>query len=193
MHTSIKAIVKDDPYNWIGETVAVGGWVRNARLAERNTKCFVELNDGTCIHNLQCIVTSDPESVRPMGTCLVLRGELKAPPANAKQAIELHTNDILYRGPCDPNSYPLALKRTSLEHLREIPHLRMRTNTISAVMRVRNCLSQATHEFFSSRGFLHMHTPILTRPTLRGPLNEFRSVDLRETRLIQCLTEEVRD
>lgn len=179
--TPIKSIVKGEPNDWIGEVVSVGGWVRNARLAEKNAKCFVELNDGTCMHNLQCIVTddvADPERVRPMGTCLVLRGEVKEPPAGAKQAIEFHATEIVFHGPCDPSKYPLALKRTSLEYLRDKLHLRMRTNTISAVMRIRNCISQATHEFFQSHGFLYLHTPLLTQSDCEGAGEMFQATTL---------------
>ena len=178
---SILGASEKDLCSWIGKEISVGGWVRNGRLAERNAKVFVELNDGSILHSLQCIATSDvcdPESLKPMGTCLVLRGLLRQPTGGAKQRIELHVSEVLFRGGCNASEYPLALKKTSVEFLRDNLHLRARTNTIGSIQRIRNCISFASHSFFQQNGFLYLHTPLITQSDCEGAGEMFQVTTL---------------
>src|SRR4029077_9897074 len=101
------------------------------------------------------------------GACLSVSGELVASPG-AGQAVELKARDLHVFGPADPATYPLQKKGHTMEFLREIAHLRVRSNTFGAVYRVRNELSFATHKFFKERGFLYVHTPIITTSDAEG-------------------------
>jgi asparaginyl-tRNA synthetase len=104
----------------------------------------------------------------PTGTCVLVEGELCATPEGTKQAVELKARKVLHVGACDAASYPIAKKKTTMEFLRGVAHLRPRTNTVGAVARVRNALAYATHEFFQSRGFLYVHTPVITASDCEG-------------------------
>ena len=105
---------------------------------------------------------------------LAIRGDLKRTPKGTKQLVELKATDLLFHGPCDGAVYPIAKKKTSFEFLRSHLHLRARTNTISAVARVRNALSLATHLFFQQNGFFYVHTPIIGTSDAEGAGEAFQ-------------------
>lgn len=155
----------------IGREIVAGGWVKTGRVQGKGAFCFLELNDGSTPKNLQCHVTSEVHDIKPLtatGTCLLLRGTLEATPDTATTPVELKVTEVLYIGPCDASTYPVAKTRLSLEHLRSVIHLRARTNTIAAVTRIRNALAAATHRFFQERGFMYCHTPLVTASDCEG-------------------------
>ena len=122
----------------IGASIVVGGWVKTGRVAEKGALCFLELNDGSGPVNLQCVVKADVhdiDALKATGTCVVLEGEVRAPPEGATQVVEVHASRILHVGPCDAAKYPIAKKKITLEFLRTKIHLRTRTNTIAAIAR----------------------------------------------------------
>ncbi|XP_010270429.1 PREDICTED: asparagine--tRNA ligase, cytoplasmic 1-like [Nelumbo nucifera] len=164
-----------------GQKVAVGGWVKTGREQGKGSFAFLELNDGSCPANLQVIVEA---SVAPLsqlvhtGTCVYVEGELKKPPEGTKQNVELKVEKVIDVGPVDPAKYPLPKTRLTLEFLRDFVHLRPRTNTISAVARIRNALAYATHTFFQKHGFLYVHTPIITTSDCEGAGEMFQVTTL---------------
>ncbi|XP_024514931.1 asparagine--tRNA ligase, cytoplasmic 1 [Selaginella moellendorffii] len=156
----------------LGHNVRVGGWVKTGRSHEKGRLTFLELNDGSCPANLQVIVedtvTPDAQLIYT-GTCLVVEGELTQPPETAKkQKVELRAQKVLEVGPVDASKYPIAKGRHTLEFLRNLMHLRSRTNTISSVARIRNALAFATHTFFQQNRFVYVHTPIITTSDCEG-------------------------
>jgi asparaginyl-tRNA synthetase len=114
----------------------------------------------------------------PTGTCVLVEGELVQTPEGTKQAVELKAKKILHVGTCDAATYPIAKKKTTMEFLRSAAHLRPRTNTVGAVARIRNALAFATHEFFQSRGFLYVHTPVITASDCEGAGEMFQVTTL---------------
>ncbi|KAK4254472.1 hypothetical protein QN277_009850 [Acacia crassicarpa] len=163
------------------QKVRVGGWVKTGRKADKDAFAFLELNDGSCPGNLQVIVEAslgDLGQLVPTGTCIVVDGELKLPPPGAKQKVELRAEKVLHVGPVDPAKYPLPKMRLTLEFLRDYVHLRPRTNTISAIARIRNALAYATHTFFQKHGFLYVHTPIITTSDCEGAGEMFQVTTL---------------
>ncbi|AFG37263.1 asparagine--tRNA ligase [Spirochaeta africana] len=144
--------------------VATRGWVRT----HRDTKdiVFIELNDGSCLKNLQIIIDKagpaggDQLKRLATGAAVTVEGKLVESPGK-NQAVELHADRLTVVGDC-PADYPLQKKRHSFEYLREIAHLRPRTNAFGAIARVRNNMSTSIHRFFQDRGFLWIHTPIIT-------------------------------
>jgi asparaginyl-tRNA synthetase len=167
--TKIKEIIHaQDPSSWIGKTVTICGWVRTAR--DQKTFSFIEVNDGSTLANLQII--AEPMSLET-GTSLKVVGEL-VKSQGKNQTIELRAESIHVYGTCPTERYPLQKKRHSFEFLRTIAHLRPRTNTQGAVLRVRNALAFATHLFFQQRGFLYVHTPIITGSDCEGGGEMFR-------------------
>jgi asparaginyl-tRNA synthetase len=155
-----------------GAVVSVAGWVRTRRDSKQGFS-FIELNDGSCIANLQIVVNADvpgyAETIKQVHTGASIRatGELKASPG-AKQRIELHARTLELVGEAVAEKYPLQKKRHSFEFLREIAHLRPRTNTFGAIARVRNRVSYAIHNFFQQRGFIYVHTPLITTSDCEG-------------------------
>ncbi|KAL7167982.1 hypothetical protein ACSBR2_038418 [Camellia fascicularis] len=164
-----------------GKTVRVGGWVKTGREQGKGSFAFLELNDGSCPANLQVMVDA---AVAPLsqlvatGTCVHVEGELKLPPEGTKQRIELRVLKVLDVGTVDPAKYPLPKTRLTLEFLRDYVHLRPRTNTISAIARIRNALAYATHTFFQKHGFLYVHTPIITTSDCEGAGEMFQVTTL---------------
>jgi asparaginyl-tRNA synthetase len=162
--------------------VDVSGWVRTRRDSKQGFS-FIELNDGSCMANLQIVVDSAvpgyAETIKQVTTGASLRaaGELKASPG-AKQRVELHARSLELLGPADAEKFPLQKKRHSFEFLREIAHLRPRTNTFGAIARVRNCVSFSIHRFFQSRGFVYVHTPIITTSDCEGAGEMFQVTTL---------------
>ncbi|XP_038712248.1 asparagine--tRNA ligase, cytoplasmic 1-like [Tripterygium wilfordii] len=179
----IKSIVSrpDGGAGLAGQRVRVGGWVKTGREQGKNTFAFLELNDGSCPANLQVIVdaaVADLGQLVLTGTCVVVEGVLKLPPEGTKQKVELRVEQVIHVGPVDPSKYPIPKTRLTLEFLREHIHLRPRTNTISAVARIRNELSFATHSFFQEHGFLYVHTPIITTSDCEGAGEMFQVTTL---------------
>ncbi|OIV93002.1 hypothetical protein TanjilG_20664 [Lupinus angustifolius] len=148
-----------------GQKARIGGWVKTGRKADKDAFAFLELNDGTSAGNLQVIVEASVYELGElvaMGTCVVVDGLLKIPPSGTRQRVELRVEKVIHVGPVDPAKYPLPKTKLTLEFLRDFVHLRSRTNTISAVARIRNALAFATHTFFNKHGFRYVHTPIIT-------------------------------
>ncbi len=154
-----------------GRSVCVAGWVRTKRAGKSVT--FLEVNDGSCLSNIQATVTgTDPEltgAVEPVstGASVVVTGTLVESPGR-NQTVEIAVTGLVLVGASPGDEYPLQKKRHSFEFLREIAHLRPRTNTFGAIARVRNHLSFAIHRFFNERGFLYVHTPIITASDAEG-------------------------
>ncbi|MBS0652122.1 MAG: asparagine--tRNA ligase [Verrucomicrobia bacterium] len=170
-HTKIKQIASSD----LGKTLTVCGWVRTVR--DQKNFAFIELNDGSTLSNLQIIAEQTlPDYSELMqklstGASISATGKLVESPGQ-KQKWELKAEQITLFGTC-PEEYPLQKKRHSFEFLRTIAHLRPRTNTQGAVARVRNALAHATHLFFQERGFLYVHTPIITASDCEGAGEQF--------------------
>lgn len=163
-----------------GHQVRVNGWVRTKR--ESKNVVFIALNDGSVIHNLQ--IVADPDKfdeslIRDIttGAALSVQGKV-VESFGSGQRVELQAEEINVTGKSDPELYPLQPKRHSLEFLREIAHLRPRTNTFSAVFRVRHAMSFAIHRFFHERGFINVHTPIITASDAEGAGEMFRVTTL---------------
>jgi asparaginyl-tRNA synthetase len=159
--------------------VRVKGWARTVRDSKQ--VLFIELNDGSCFASVQVVVSPELanfEQVRKLttGSAVEVVGEVVASPA-AGQRVELKAEAVNIIGLAD-SSFPLQKKRHSFEFLREIAHLRARTNTFGAVFRVRSALAQAVHEFFASRGFVYVHTPIITGSDAEGAGEMFRVTTL---------------
>ena len=160
--------------------LTVCGWIRTRRDAK--DVIFLEINDGSCLTNLQCVV--DPDSpVREKlggdgtGASLCVKGDLVASPGKG-QRWELHAKTLRILGHADPETYPLQKKRHSDEFLRSIAHLRVRTNKYSSVFRVRARAAAAVHAFFRRNGFFWVHTPILTGSDCEGSGEMFRLTTL---------------
>lgn len=155
--------------------------MRTGRTADKGAFTFLEINDGSCPHTLQVLVKAEvksPEEIKSTGVCVVVAGEIKASPEGAKQKIELHATKFLHVGACEAKSYPMAKSKLGLEFLREKIHLRVRTNTIASIQRVRNCLAFATHKFFQTSGFQYVHTPIMTASDCEGAGEMFQVTTL---------------
>jgi len=156
-----------------GATVTARGWVRTRRDSKGGFS-FLEVNDGSCLKGLQVVCDAtlanyESEVKRLTTGCSVLiEGELRRSPGR-EQPVEVFARKVEVLGRVeDPDAYPLQKKRHSMEFLREVAHLRARSNTFGAVARVRNRLAAATHEFFQSRGFIYLHTPIITASDCEG-------------------------
>lgn len=167
------------------EAVTIQGWVRTKR--ELKDFAFTEVNDGSCLANLQVVLSLElpnyAEVIEKLntGASVEVTGVLVSSPGKG-QRIELKAEAITVWGEADPETYPLQKKRHSFEFLRTIGHLRSRTNTLSAVFRVRNACANAIHQFFQQRGFLWIHTPIITASDCEGAGELFTvtSLDLKQ-------------
>ena len=170
-HNDIKEILKDASY--IGTQVTVCGWVRTSR--DSKNMAFIELNDGTSLSHLQIVIDksklSDISSFMPGGTALKVIGTVVKGAVN--NAVEVNADEITLLGEC-PSDYPLQKKRCSLEFLRTIPHLRVRTNTFNAVLRVRSVAAAAIHSFFKQNNYVYIHTPLLTASDCEGAGEVFK-------------------
>ncbi|MCA9237280.1 MAG: asparagine--tRNA ligase, partial [Planctomycetales bacterium] len=162
----------------IGQSATLQGWVRTRRDSKGGFS-FIELNDGSCLANIQVIADAALPNYEleikhlTAGCSVTARGEVKESGGRG-QATELHAAEVVVHGWADPESYPLQKKRHSLEKLREWAHLRPRTNTIGAVMRVRNQVCRSIHDFFQDAGFLYVQTPIITASDCEGAGEMFR-------------------
>ncbi len=157
----------------VGAEVTVRGWVRTFR-ANR----FIALNDGSIVANLQCVVdfeSTEEDLLKRIntGACISVTGDLVTSQGKG-QNVEIQAKSVEVLGEANPDEYPLQPKKHSLEFLRDIAHLRMRTATISAVMRIRHNASFAIHKYFHDRGFFNLHTPIITGSDAEGAGEMFR-------------------
>ena len=165
---------------YIGKTVKVAGWIRTSR-ASKNFG-FVELNDGSFFKNMQVVLSDEKlENFKeitklPISSSIIVEGELVST-EGAKQPVEIQATNIVVEGESD-NSYPLQKKRHTLEYLRTIAHLRPRSNTFSAVFRVRSLAAYAIHKFFQERNFVYAHSPIITGSDCEGAGEMFRITTL---------------
>jgi asparaginyl-tRNA synthetase len=164
-----KTKIKEIDAALLGKTITVCGWVRTVR--DQKTFAFIELNDGSTFAGIQ-IVAENPDPQLTTGASVAVTGTLVESPG-AKQKWEIKASHIQLFGSCPPEDYPLQKKRHTFEFLRTIAHLRPRTNTQGAVLRVRNALSFATHKFFQERGFLYVQTPIITASDCEGGGQQF--------------------
>lgn len=164
----------------LGQQVCVKGWVRTRR--GNKAVSFIALNDGSTIHNIQIVADNDRfdsslVSKITTGASLSVVGELVASQGKG-QSVEVLANKIEVLGVADPETYPLQKKGHSLEFLREIAHLRPRTNTFSAIYRIRHHMSMAIHTYFHDRGFFYVHTPIITGSDAEGAGQMFQVTTL---------------
>lgn len=163
------------------EIINVEGWVRTKR--DSKNFCFFEVNDGSSLKNLQVILDKKTTEITDTilristGASVTFSGNLVESPGK-NQLVELQAQDIILHGESPADSYPLQKKRHSLEFLREIAHLRPRTNAIGAVSRVRNQLSYAIHSYFHDRGFVYVHTPIISASDCEGAGEMFQVTTL---------------
>ncbi len=173
--TPIKEALTTSP---VGSELTIGGWVRTVRTSKGGFS-FVTVNDGSCMAAIQVVADGelanyDSEIVHlSAGASLLVRGKLVDSPAKG-QRVEMHAAEVTGVGGADPGEYPIQPKHHSFEFLRTVAHLRPRTNTFGAVARVRSMLSAAIHEFFQARGFLYIHTPIITASDCEGAGQLFR-------------------
>lgn len=168
--TKIKDILQQEATDY---KVTVKGWVRSFRNNQ-----FIALNDGSCMNNLQVVIDLNTNETLlrsiTQGASLSVEGTVIASQGKG-QRVEVKAEKVELLGACDPEQYPLQLKnKPSLEYLREIAHLRFRTNTFGAVFRVRHTLAYAIHKFFNDRGFVYLHTPIITASDAEGAGEMFR-------------------
>ena len=168
------------PESFGGKTITVGGWVRNLR--DSKAFGFIDLNDGSCFGSIQVVFERekinnyDEIAGQNVGASLVVTGVLELTPG-AKQAFELKATAVEVEGTSTPD-YPLQPKRHTREFLLEQAYLRPRTNLFSAVFRVRSEVAYAIHSFFHSRGFVYVHTPIITASDCEGAGEMFRVTTL---------------
>lgn len=166
----------------VGASAVVRGWVRTRRDSKGGFS-FLEVNDGSCLGNLQVVAPATlPNYASEVlhltaGCSVAVTGEIVRS-AGGGQATELRADSVTLHGGADPETYPLQKKRHSLEKLREWAHLRPRTNAIGAVMRVRHRVSKSIHDFFHEDGFLYVHTPIITASDCEGAGEMFRVTTL---------------
>ncbi len=176
--TDIRDLYRDRE-KFAGETVTVGGWIRSIR--DSKTFGFIVVNDGTFFEPLQ-IVYSDKlpnfEQISKLnvGSAIIVKGTIVATP-EAKQPFEMQADEVMVEG-ASTADYPLQKKRHSFEYLRTISHLRPRTNTFQAVFRVRSLIAYAIHTFFMERGFVYVHTPIITGSDCEGAGEMFQVTTL---------------
>src|SRR3954471_14559660 len=165
-----------------GKQVRLQGWVRTRRDSKGGFS-FIELNDGSCQGNVQVVAPGELSNYEAVvkhlhtGASVAIDGEVKASPAKG-QATEILASAVELLGDADPEAYPLQKKGHSFEFLRDIAHLRPRTNTFGAVARLRNQISKSIHDFFQERGFLYVHTPIITASDCEGAGALFRVTTL---------------
>lgn len=178
--TKVNDLLKPEAATLVGKTVVVKGWVRTRR-GNKNVS-FIAINDGSIIHNIQVVAdmsqfTEDDLKLVTTGSCLAVTGTLVASQGQG-QSVEIQATAIEVYGTADAESYPLQKKGHSLEFLREIAHLRPRTNTFGAVLRIRHALAFAVHQFFNDKGFFYLHTPIITGSDAEGAGAMFRVTTL---------------
>ena len=186
-HLDIAAILKGQVP--VGSRVAVRGWVRTRRDSKAGLS-FVHLHDGSCFDPIQVVAPAqlpnyESEVLKLTSGCAVAASGTVTRSQGQGQAVEVQADAIEVVGWVDdPEAYPIQPKKTSFEYLRDVAHLRPRTNTLGAIARVRHCLSQAIHRYFHERGFFWVHTPIITASDAEGAGEMFRvsTLDLKNLR-----------
>lgn len=163
-----------------GQEVLAKGWVRTKRGNKEIV--FVALNDGSTIKNIQIVIdkNADTETILPKittGACIGVKGNL-VESVGSGQAVEIHADEITLYGPCNPVRYPLQKKDTSLEYLRTVAHMRPRTNTFGAILRLRSQMAYAIHEYFHKKGFVYLNTPLITASDCEGAGQMFQVTTL---------------
>jgi asparagine--tRNA ligase len=181
VRTKIKDLLKMQP----GQEVLAKGWVRTKR-GNKQVK-FIALNDGSTINNIQIVAEAELFNEDLMkkittGASLGVRGQL-VESLGSGQHVEIKAESIEVYGECDPMRYPLQKKDTSLEYLRTVAHMRLRTNTFGAILRVRNAMAFAIHSFFQSKGFIYLHTPLITESDAEGAGDMFQVTTLDLTKV----------
>ncbi len=177
-HDDIKNLNQDDSY--IEREVVVCGWVKTIRKSKN--MCFIEINDGTSLKNLQLVIDSSNSDLfnfcsnLTVASSITVRGKI-VKSMNSNQKIEMNVRDLKLIGNC-PNDYPIQKKRQNMEYLRDIPHLRTRTNTFNAVFRVRSMLAKAIHDYFQENNYTYVNTPIITGSDCEGAGEMFRVTTL---------------
>jgi len=166
--------------SYLNQTVKVAGWVRTSR--DSKTMAFLAINDGTTLNHLQIVIdkskfdSAQISAVSPLGTSVEIDGTLVSSVV-AQDSFEINAEKMVVLGEC-PNDYPLQKKYHSLEYLRTIPHLRVRTNTFNAMLRLRSKLAFAIHQFFQDRNFIYVNTPLITGSDCEGAGEIFRVTTL---------------
>ena len=176
VRTKVKELLKMEP----GQVVLAKGWVRTKR--GNKGIAFIALNDGSTINNIQIVVdkTAFPEQMLAKittGACIGVTGNLVASMGSG-QAVEIQAQEIEIYGECDPMRYPIQKKDITMEYLRSVAHMRMRTNTFGAVLRIRNQMAFAIHEYFHSKGFVYLNTPLITASDCEGAGQMFQVTTL---------------
>ena len=176
MRTKVKELLKLQP----GREVLAKGWVRTKR-GNKNVS-FIALNDGSTINNIQIVADTarfDELLLKKIttGACIAVTGDLVESQGSG-QSVEIQANTIDIYGEADPNTYPLQKKGHTLEFLRTIAHLRPRTNTFGAVLRIRHAMAFAIHKYFNDKGFVYLHTPIITASDCEGAGDMFQVTTL---------------
>ncbi|MDE7102436.1 MAG: asparagine--tRNA ligase [Bacteroidales bacterium] len=185
-HTEIKDLLQVSLQEGEKKEVTVKAWVRTKR--GNKYVAFIALNDGTCVQNLQVVADLkteenpggfDEELLKRIntGACLRVKGDLVKSMGKG-QTVEVQAREIEVYGEADPEKYPLQKKGHSLEFLREIAHLRPRTNTFGCVLRLRHAMAYALHRFYHERGFVYLHTPIITGSDCEGAGEMFQVTTL---------------
>ncbi len=187
MRTTIKAIY-NDLSKYADKEIQIEGWIRNSRASKAFG--FLEVNDGTFFKGIQVIYEENLENFKEieklgLSSAIIVKGTLVETPG-AKQPFEIKATNIEIEGH-SPSDYPLQKKRHTMEYLRTIAHLRPRSNTFNAVFRVRSVLSYAIHQFFQEKGFVYVHTPIITGSDAEGAGEMFRvtTLDLKNVPLTE--------
>lgn len=169
-HVDIIEVMTDESF--VGKEVTVCGWVRTAR--DSKTMAFIELNDGTTLKHIQLVVdketfskSDEMSNFTKLGSSLKVVGTVVPSAVAQDGGVEINVSDIELLGAC-PEDYPLQKKRTNLETLRTMPHLRVRTNTFNAVFRVRSVLAQAIHQYFQDRHYVYVNSPLITGSDCEG-------------------------
>ncbi len=176
MRTKVKDLLKSKP----GQEVTAKGWVRTKR-GNKNI-AFIALNDGSTINNIQIVVETanfSEELLKKIttGACIAATGNL-VESVGSGQAVEIQATDITLYGEANPDTYPLQKKGHSMEFLRTIAHLRPRTNTFGAVLRIRHAMAFAIHKYFNDKRFVYLHTPIITASDCEGAGEMFQVTTL---------------
>ena len=175
---TIRELYKDQE-KYLDQEITIGGWVRSIR--DSKTFGFIVVNDGTYFQPLQVVYSDKLDnfaeiSKMNVGAAIIVKGTLVATP-QAKQPFEIQAEEVQIEGASAPD-YPLQKKRHSFEYLRTISHLRPRTNTFQAVFRVRSLTAYAIHKFFQERGFVYVHTPLITASDCEGAGEMFQVTTL---------------
>ncbi len=186
-------LLKTPEKTGIGNSATIKGWVRTKR-GNKNV-AFIALNDGSTIHSIQVVVdlaNFDEEMLKQVntGACLSVSGSLVESPGSG-QSVEIHATHIEVYGSADPDIYPLQKKGHTLEFLREIAHLRPRTNTFGAIFRLRHNMAYAIHKYFNDKGFYYVHTPIITGSDAEGAGAMFKVTTLDLNNLPKTETGEI--